>query len=102
MQRPKQSIISALVRLYHIPPFAKKVFDFGIINPLQMGKNKPFISIVMPAYNAQRYIGSSIESVLNQSFKKLELIIVNDASTDKTLDIIRSFAKKDSRIKVVR
>ena len=66
-----------------------------------MKKNKPLISVVMPAHNVQKYINSAIESVLNQSFKKLELIIVNDASTDKTLDIIRSFAKKDSRIKVV-
>src|SRR3989338_10028386 len=68
---------------------------------IYMKKNKPLISVVMPAHNVQKYIGSSIESVLNQSFKKLELIIVNDASSDKTLDIIRSFAKKDSRIKVV-
>lgn len=66
-----------------------------------MEKNKPLVSVVMPAYNAQKYIGSAIESILNQTFKKLELIIINDVSTDKTLDIISSFAKKDSRIKVV-
>ncbi len=65
-----------------------------------MKKNNPRISVIMPVYNAQKYIVGAIESVLIQTFKEFELIIINDASTDKTLDIIRSFAKKDSRIKV--
>lgn len=62
---------------------------------------KPLISVVMPAHNAQKYLGSAIESILNQTFKKFELIIVNDASADKTLQIIKSFAKKDSRIRII-
>lgn len=66
-----------------------------------MGKNKPLISVIMPAYNAQKYISSAIKSILNQTFKKFELIIINDFSTDKTLDIIESFSKKDSRVKLV-
>lgn len=64
-------------------------------------QGKPLISVVMSAYNAQRYIGNAIGSILNQTFKKFELIIVNDASIDKTPDIIRSYAKKDSRIKII-
>ncbi len=59
----------------------------------------PEISVVMPAYNAEKYIGASIESILRQTFKNFELIIVNDASTDKTLSIIRKYARKDSRIR---
>lgn len=66
-----------------------------------MGKNKPLISVIMPAYNAKKYISGAIESILNQTFKKFELIIINDFSTDKTLDIIKSFSKKDSRVKIV-
>lgn len=66
-----------------------------------MGKNKPLISVIMPAHNAQKYISRAIESILNQTFKKFELIIINDSSTDKTLDIIKSFSKKDSRVKIV-
>lgn len=62
---------------------------------------KPLISVVMPAHNAQKYLSTAIESILNQTFKKFELIIVNDASTDKTLQIIKSFAKKDSRIRII-
>ena len=62
-----------------------------------MKKNKPLISVIMPAHNAQKYISSAVASVLNQTFKKFELIIVNDASTDKTLDIIKFFSKKETK-----
>lgn len=55
----------------------------------------------MPAHNAQKYISGAIESILNQTFKKFELIIINDSSTDKTLAIVKSFSKKDSRIRMV-
>lgn len=64
-----------------------------------MNKKNPEISVVMPAYNAEKYIARAIESVLNQTFSNFELIIVNDASTDKTLSIIKRYAMKDSRIR---
>lgn len=64
-------------------------------------KNEPLISVVMPAYNAQKYISSAIESILNQTFKDFELIIVNDCSIDNTLKIIKSFRRKDQRIKII-
>ena len=52
------------------------------------------ISIVMPAFNAGKYIRESINSVLNQSFDNWELIIVDDASTDNTYYIAREYAEK--------
>lgn len=60
--------------------------------------NIPKISIVMPVFNRERYIKSSVESILNQTFSDFEFIIVNDGSTDKTLEILESY--KDDRIKI--
>ncbi len=61
----------------------------------------PAVSIVMPAYNAERYIAQAIVSVKDQYFRDWELIIVDDASTDDTLKIIEYYAQRDARIKYV-
>lgn len=67
-----------------------------------MEKDKtPLVSVVMPAYNSEKYISEAIESVLNQTFKDFEFIIVNDGSTDNTFNIIKEYARKDKRIKVI-
>lgn len=58
-----------------------------------------FVSIIMPAYNVEKYIAASIESVMNQTFKNWELIIIDDGSTDGTADIVKSYIEKDDRIK---
>lgn len=59
---------------------------------------KPLVSVLMPAYNAEKYIGEAIESILNQTFKDFEFIIIDDASTDGTWEVIQRYAKKDRRI----
>lgn len=56
------------------------------------------VSIVLPVYNGERYLASAIESVLNQSYQNIELILVNDCSTDSTEEIIERYASKDQRI----
>jgi glycosyltransferase involved in cell wall biosynthesis len=59
----------------------------------------PIISVIMPVYNAELYVGKSIDSILNQTYKDFEFIIINDGSTDKSLEIIKSFS--DPRIKII-
>jgi glycosyltransferase involved in cell wall biosynthesis len=62
--------------------------------------NLPLVSVVMPAYNAERYISKAIESILNQTYSVLELIIVEDCSTDNTLREILKFS--DNRIRLLK
>lgn len=59
------------------------------------------ISIIVPVYNVEKYFKNCIESILNQTFKDFELILVNDGSTDSSGDICNEYAKKDDRIKVI-
>lgn len=61
---------------------------------------KPLISILIPCYNGERFIQESIESCLNQTYKNIEIIFIDDGSTDRSLEIINNYASKDERIKV--
>jgi glycosyltransferase involved in cell wall biosynthesis len=68
-----------------------------------LNKNYPVkVSVVITAFNLAEYLPQAIQSVLNQTFSDWELIIVDDASTDNTVEIATSFAETDSRIRVVR
>ncbi len=60
------------------------------------------VSVIMPAYNSSQYIGESIESVLNQTYSDLELLITDDNSGDNTCAIIEEYMKKDTRIRLFR
>ena len=59
------------------------------------------ISIILPVYNGEKYLAISIESCLKQTYQNIELIIVNDCSTDTTLAIINNYAALDNRIRVI-
>jgi glycosyltransferase involved in cell wall biosynthesis len=63
-------------------------------------ETKPLISVLVPAYNVADYIADCLDSILNQTYNNIEIVIVNDGSTDSTLDICRSYEKKDQRVKV--
>ena len=62
--------------------------------------SQPIVSVVMPVYNCEKYLSEAIESVLSQTFKDFELIIVAGSSTDSTDLILESYLEKDNRIKV--
>lgn len=63
-----------------------------------MGK---LVSIVIPAYNVEKYIAICLESLVNQTYKNLEIIVIDDMSTDRTIEICETYQKKDSRIKIL-
>lgn len=61
----------------------------------------PKVSIVVPCYNVEKYLRQCLDSVVNQTLKELEIICVNDGSTDSTLSIIQEYANKDDRIRII-
>ena len=63
--------------------------------------DKPLISVIVPIYMIDRYIGLCIESIINQTYKNLEIILVDDGSTDKCPEICDLYGRKDPRIKVI-
>lgn len=58
------------------------------------------ISVIIPVYGVEKYIAQCLESVINQTYKNLEIIVVNDGTKDRSADIAKEYAAKDSRIKV--
>ncbi|WP_155302134.1 glycosyltransferase [Desulfosarcina widdelii] len=66
---------------------------------MEIDYNKYLISVITPTYNRRNFIGSAINSVLNQSYKNIEHIIVDDGSNDKTSDLVRDIQKSDPRVK---
>ncbi len=63
---------------------------------------QPLVSIITPSYNSEKFISATIQSVQNQTHQNLEMIIVDDCSQDKTVEIIESFIKNDKRIQLHR
>src|SRR6266568_1753449 len=63
---------------------------------------RPRLSIGLPVYNGDAFLAESLEALLGQTFENFELIISDNASTDGTADICRSYAKQDSRINYIR
>lgn len=65
-------------------------------------KHKLFVSILIPVYGAEKYLRRCLDSILNQDFQDLEVILVNDASPDHSLQIMEEYAAKDSRFKIIQ
>ncbi len=63
-----------------------------------MEKNNPLVSVIIPAFNVEKFIGETLRSVINQTYKNLEIIVVDDSSTDQTASVVKEFIKSDKRI----
>ena len=59
------------------------------------------ISVIIPVYNTEKYVGRCLESVINNTYDNLEVICVNDGSTDNSLDVLKQYQNKDFRIKII-
>ena len=57
----------------------------------------PVVTVIMPSHNSERFIEESIDSVINQTFEEWELIVIDDASTDGTLELLEEHRRKDER-----
>lgn len=61
--------------------------------------NPPILSVLMPVFNSEKFVADAIKSILHQTFKDFEFLILDDASTDRSLEIVKDFEEQDSRIK---
>ena len=65
-------------------------------------KGSPLVSVILPTWNSENFISEAIESILSQTYKNFELLIINDGSTDKTSQIIEKYSSSDNRIKHIK
>ena len=65
-----------------------------------MENKKIKVSVVIPVYNTEKYVREAVESIMNQTLRELEIIIINDGSTDNSLQVVEELAAADSRIQV--
>lgn len=73
----------------------------ALFTPHAYADNSPFLSVVVPVYNVSKYLEECLDSVLQQSFKDFEVLLVNDGSTDGSLDLLEEVASRDSRVCVL-
>ena len=92
-----EKLIFLLIIFILIIYFEKKRF----FHQININNFKPKISIFLPIYNKEKYIKRSIKSIQKQSLKEIEIIAVNDGSTDNSLKILQELASKDFRIKII-
>lgn len=104
----KLTILNAYLDHFSLTPLQLKddfkmpsVINLTSVKYLQKYLESSLVTIIMTSYNSSEYIYSSIDSLLNQTYRTIEIIIVDDASSDNTQDIIADYAKKDDRIKPI-
>ena len=69
---------------------------------IRIQNKKPDVSVIIPVYNTEKYLSRCLDSVINQTYKNIEVICVDDCSTDNSLQILKKYQRKDSRIKIFK
>ena len=72
----------------------------ALFTPHACSDDSPFLSVVVPVYNVSKYLEECLDSVIQQSFKDFEVLLINDGSTDDSLDLLEEVASRDSRVRV--
>ncbi|MBX7490429.1 glycosyltransferase family 2 protein [Helicobacter turcicus] len=70
------------------------------VGDVQVGDVK--VSIIIPVYNTEKYIAEALESCINQTLQEIEIIVVDDCGSDRSIEIAQEYANKDSRIKIIK
>lgn len=100
------SRVYAYFKLFGFLPLLKKTKDkvkFKVpVNSVKTYPNAPKISIIVPVYNVEKYIDGCMKSLVNQTMGDIEIICVDDCGTDGSMQIVREYAKKDHRVKIVQ
>ena len=82
------------------PDYVSSTLETQVTNPISA--SMPLVSVIIPMYNSQRYIKSCVMSALNQTLKNIEVICVDDCSSDNTVSIVSEIAKEDNRVRLFR
>ena len=95
------AICFSFVAHYYIKnlTFRENIKEVYVSNPSKQEKSK--VSIIIPIYNHEKYLRECLDSVVNQTMNDIEIICINDGSTDGSLDILKEYAAQDDRIKVI-
>lgn len=98
-------LIKSLYNITYIKYYINYINDCQFLkrinNANYIKREFPFLSICISTYNSEKYIEKAILSIINQSFKDFEIIVVNDNSIDKTFEILMKLQKEDTRIKII-
>ncbi len=66
-----------------------------------LNKKHPLVSVIVPVYNVEKYLGECLDSILGQTYDNLQIICIDDASPDRSLEIIKDYAERDKRIEYI-
>ena len=67
-----------------------------------MRSQEPLVSVLIPCYNCEKYVEEAVMSIIEQSYSNLEILVIDDGSTDNTGSILQELAQKDSRIRYIK